>query len=39
MHYNTWELIVQDAAAWADTAATRGHAVKVLAPGDELTLG
>jgi len=38
MHYNTWELIAQDAAAFAAKAAERGHEVKALAPGDSLDL-
>src|SRR3954467_179853 len=33
MHYNTWPVIAQDAAAFATRAAQSGHAVRVLAPG------
>lgn len=38
MHYNTWPPIAQDPAAFARAAAARGHAVKVLAPGQSLAL-
>jgi L-ascorbate metabolism protein UlaG (beta-lactamase superfamily) len=37
MHYNTWPVIAQDAAAFAADAAARGHRVHVLAPGDSLS--
>jgi L-ascorbate metabolism protein UlaG (beta-lactamase superfamily) len=36
MHYNTWPVIAQDGPAFAAAAAQRGHAVKVLAPGETL---
>jgi len=38
MHYNTWPVIAQDAAAFARRAAQAGHEVKVLSPGDTLSL-
>jgi L-ascorbate metabolism protein UlaG (beta-lactamase superfamily) len=38
MHYNTWPPIAQDPNAFAASAARRGHAVKVLAPGQSLAL-
>ncbi len=38
MHYNTWPVIAQDAAAFAAEAAARGHRVQVLAPGESLSL-
>lgn len=38
MHYDTWPLIAQDAAAFAVAAQPRGHQVKVLPPGASLTL-
>lgn len=34
MHYNTWPLIAQDAAAFAAQAAKSAHTVRVMAPGD-----
>lgn len=37
MHYNTWPPIAQDAPAFARRAATSGHQVKVLQPGESLT--
>jgi L-ascorbate metabolism protein UlaG (beta-lactamase superfamily) len=36
MHYDTWPLIAQDAAAFAARAAQAGHRVQVLAPGATL---
>jgi L-ascorbate metabolism protein UlaG (beta-lactamase superfamily) len=36
MHYNTWDIIAQDPAAFAARAAQSGHEVRVLAPGDTL---
>ncbi|MBA3849911.1 MAG: metal-dependent hydrolase [Opitutus sp.] len=36
MHYNTWPIIAQDAAAFAARAATAGHTVRVLRPGETL---
>jgi L-ascorbate metabolism protein UlaG (beta-lactamase superfamily) len=38
MHYNTWPAIAQDPAAFAADAAMRGHSVRVLAPGESLSL-
>ncbi len=38
VHYNTWPPIAQDAAAFARSAATRGHAVNALPPGGSFTL-
>jgi L-ascorbate metabolism protein UlaG (beta-lactamase superfamily) len=38
MHYNTWPVIEQDAAAFARRAAQAGHKVKVLSPGETLQL-
>jgi len=38
MHYDTWPVIAQDAAAFARAAAARGRAVRVLAPGETLEL-
>ena len=38
MHYNTWPVIAQDAAAFARRAASAGHAVTVLAPGGTLEI-
>jgi hypothetical protein len=39
MHYNTWELIAQDATAWAQKvrAETKAEAV-VLKPGEWVTV-
>lgn len=34
VHYNTWSLINQDAAAFAAQAAKSAHTVKVMKPGD-----
>lgn len=39
MHYNTWPVIAQDAAAWARHAAARGHTVQVLPPGESWSVG
>lgn len=36
MHYNTWPIIAQDAAAFATLAAKSEHAVNVMAPGATL---
>jgi L-ascorbate metabolism protein UlaG (beta-lactamase superfamily) len=36
MHYNTWPVIAQDAAAFAARAAQSGHTVRVLSPGESL---
>ena len=38
IHYNTWPVIAQDAAAFAARAAQAGHAVRILAPGEWLEL-
>ncbi|HZP60919.1 MAG TPA: metal-dependent hydrolase [Opitutaceae bacterium] len=38
MHYNTWPEIRQDAAKFASDAASRGHAVRPLRPGESLVL-
>lgn len=38
MHYNTWPVIAQDAAAFASDAASRGHEVQILAPGASLDI-
>lgn len=38
MHYNTWPIIEVDAPRFAADAAKAGHAVKVLKPGESLTL-
>jgi len=38
MHYDTWPIIAQDAAAFATRAAAAGHVVRVLAPGETLDL-
>ncbi len=38
MHYNTWELIAQDAQSFSASATERGHAVTALAPGESLVL-
>ena len=38
MHFNTWPVIAQDGTAFAAAAAQRGHAVKVLRPGEMLEL-
>ena len=38
MHYNTWETIAQDPAAFARAAAARGHTVNPLKPGETLDI-
>jgi L-ascorbate metabolism protein UlaG (beta-lactamase superfamily) len=38
IHYNTWPVIAQDAAAFSRRAAERGHAVRVLPPGGSIEL-
>jgi len=38
MHFNTWPRITQDADAFAQAAAARQRAVKVLAPGQSLEI-
>lgn len=38
MHFNTWPPISQDGAKFATDAAARGHTVKVLQPGEKLTV-
>ena len=36
MHYNTWPIIAQDAAAFARRADLKGHVVRPLQPGEML---
>ncbi len=38
IHYNTWELIAQDAGKWAERVARLGVRVHVLKPGESLSL-
>ena len=38
VHYNTWELIAQDAGKWAERVAKLGVKVHVLKPGESLTI-
>jgi L-ascorbate metabolism protein UlaG (beta-lactamase superfamily) len=38
MHYNTWPVIAQDAAAFARRAGAAGHRVQVLVPGGSLEI-
>ena len=38
MHYNTWPIIAQDAAAFAAQAAKSTHTVRVMKPGDTLEI-
>jgi len=38
IHYNTWPVIQQDAGKFAADAATRGHKVIALKPGETLAL-
>jgi len=38
IHYNTWELIAQDAVQWAERVGRLGVKVHVLKPGQSLTL-
>jgi L-ascorbate metabolism protein UlaG (beta-lactamase superfamily) len=38
IHYNTWELIAQDAGKWADRVSKLGVKVHVLKPGESLML-
>jgi L-ascorbate metabolism protein UlaG (beta-lactamase superfamily) len=38
MHYGTWPVIAQDAAAFAAQAARAGHTVNVLTPGASLEI-
>jgi len=38
MHYNTWPVIAQDAGDFARRARDRGHAVRVLKPGETLEI-
>ncbi len=38
VHYNTWELIAQDAGKWAERVTKLGVKVHVLQPGDSLTI-
>ncbi len=38
IHYNTWELIAQDAGKWAERVSKLGVKVHVLKPGESLTI-
>ncbi len=38
IHFNTWELIAQDAGKWAERVSRLGTKVHVLKPGESLTL-
>ncbi len=38
IHYNTWELIAQDAVKWAERVGRLGVKVHVMKPGESLTL-
>ena len=38
IHYNTWELIAQDAGKWADRVSKLGVKVHVLKPGESITI-
>lgn len=38
IHYNTWELIVQDAGKWAERVSKLGVKAHVLKPGESLTI-
>ena len=38
IHYNTWELIAQDAGKWAEKVSKLGVKVHVLKPGESLTI-
>lgn len=38
IHYNTWELIAQDAGKWAERVSKLGVNVHVLKPGESLTI-
>lgn len=38
VHYNTWELIAQDANKWAEKVAKLGVKVKVFKPGESITI-
>ena len=38
VHYNTWELIAQDAEKWAERVRKLGVKVEVLKPGESLTI-
>jgi L-ascorbate metabolism protein UlaG (beta-lactamase superfamily) len=38
IHYNTWELIAQDAGKWAKRVSKLGVQVHVLKPGESLTI-
>jgi L-ascorbate metabolism protein UlaG (beta-lactamase superfamily) len=38
IHYNTWELIAQDAEKWAERVRVLGVKVHVLKPGESLTI-
>lgn len=36
MHFNTWPVIAQDGAEFARRADLKGHAVRVLQPGESV---
>jgi L-ascorbate metabolism protein UlaG (beta-lactamase superfamily) len=38
IHYNTWDLIAQDAEKWAKRVEKLGVQVHILKPGDSLTI-
>ena len=38
IHYNTWELIAQDAGKWAEGVARLGVKVHVMKPGESLSI-
>lgn len=38
IHYNTWELIAQDAGKWAERVSKLGVKVHVLKPGESITI-
>jgi L-ascorbate metabolism protein UlaG (beta-lactamase superfamily) len=38
VHYNTWELIAQDAQKWAERVSQLGVKVHVMKPGESLTV-
>jgi L-ascorbate metabolism protein UlaG (beta-lactamase superfamily) len=38
VHYNTWELIAQDAQKWSIRVSQLGVQVHVLKPGESLTI-
>jgi L-ascorbate metabolism protein UlaG (beta-lactamase superfamily) len=38
IHYNTWELIAQDAEKWSERVSKLGVKVHVLKPGESLSI-